>query len=173
MPGELIVPAQPGDVATVRALFEAYAASLGVSLGFQGFDAELAGLPGDYVPSRGGLWLARDARAALGCVALRPLVVHAPSAPGPSPKPAAGDRGPVAELKRLYVLPAARGLGLGRRLVGAAIDHARAAGYAAIQLDTLASMDAARELYRSLGFVPCPPYYDNPLDGVAWMALRL
>jgi ribosomal protein S18 acetylase RimI-like enzyme len=165
LPGELIRTARsPRDIAHARALFEAYAAQLGVSLCFQGFDAELAGLPGDYAPPRGGLWLAGEADAPIGCVALRPLA-HA----------ADGDRAAdaAAELKRLYVAPAARGSGLGRQLAQIAIDHARCAGYRVVKLDTLAQMDAARALYASLGFRPCAAYYHNPLGGTLYMELRL
>jgi putative acetyltransferase len=154
--GELIRAAtSPDAVAQARALFEAYAAQLGVSLCFQDFDRELATLPGAYAPPRGGLWLAGDATAPCGCIALRPL-----------------DR-QDAELKRLYVTPAARGSGLGRRLTETAIAHARAAGYRAIKLDTLAQMHSARALYASLGFVPCAAYYHNPLGGTLYMQLTL
>jgi ribosomal protein S18 acetylase RimI-like enzyme len=163
LPGELIRTARsPRDIAHARALFEAYAAQLGVSLCFQGFDAELAALPGDYAPPRGGLWLAGDADAPIGCVALRPLA-HAVDA--------AADE--AAELKRLYVAPQARGSGLGRHLAHAAIEHARRVGYRTIKLDTLAQMDAARALYASLGFRPCAAYYHNPLGGTLYMELRL
>ena len=156
MPGELIRPASsPEAVAQARALFAAYAAQLGVSLCFQVFDRELATLPGAYAPPRGGLWLAGDLAAPCGCIALRPL------------------GGQDAELKRLYVAPGARGSGLGRRLTETAIAHARAAGYRAIKLDTLAQMQSARALYASLGFVPCAAYYHNPLGGTLYMQLTL
>jgi putative acetyltransferase len=162
VPAELIRSASsPRDIAHARALFQAYAAQLGVSLCFQGFDEELATLPGDYAPPRGGLWLAGDVDAPIGCVALRPLG-HAETAPGEA-----------AELKRLYVAPAARGTGLGRRLALTAIDHARTVGYRAIKLDTLAQMDAARALYADLGFRPCAAYYHNPLGGTLYMELTL
>jgi ribosomal protein S18 acetylase RimI-like enzyme len=164
-----IAPARtPADFAQARALFEAYAASLGVSLCFQGFDDELAGLPGDYAEPRGGLWLARAAGASssaqpAGCIALRPLAHDGEAAAS----------GRTAELKRLYVAPAARGTGLGRRLADVALAHARRAGYRSVKLDTLPGMDAARALYASLGFRPCAPYYRNPLDGVLYLELRL
>src|SRR5579859_2609666 len=91
----------------VRALFLEYAQQLGFSLCFQGFDAELARLPGEYGPPRGVLLLAPGR----GCVALKPL------------------DGATAELKRLYVRPSARGEKLGRRLAQAAIAEARERGY--------------------------------------------
>ena len=151
----------PADVVSARRLFGEYAASLGVDLCFQGFAGELAGLPGDYAAPRGRLLLARRGSIDVGCVALRPLrdAAGAPAGPG--------------EIKRLYVHPAARGSGLGRALIEAVIEHARAIGYREIRLDTLATMDAARALYASLGFRECEPYCDTPIPGTSWMALRL
>ena len=150
-----IRPAGAGDVAPCRELFLEYQQSLGVSLCFQGFDAELAGLPGDYVPPRGGLWLATVDGALAGCVALRPL---------------ADD---VAEMKRLYVRPAFRGNGLGRALTEHVIAAARERRYRTLKLDTLPSMARAQQLYERLGFVETAPYNDNPVDGVRFLALDL
>ena len=171
MPGELICPVRsPREVAQARTLFEEYAAQLGVSLCFQDFDRELATLPGSYAPPRGGLWLAgargEDGTLAgepYGCVALRPLAQEG------------GDTtsADTAEIKRLYVRPHARGTGLGRRLAQAALAGARERGYRAVNLDTLAQMDAARALYASLGFTPCAPYYHNPLGGTLYMRKTL
>lgn len=149
----------PGDIGTVRRLFEAYAAALDVDLCFQGFAQELAELPGDYAPPRGVLLVAEQHRAPIGCVALRPL-------------PDAG-RGTTGEVKRLYVAPDGRGAGVGRALMDALIARARALGYDEIKLDTLASMTSARSLYASLGFSECGPYYRNPLPGVAYLSLGL
>lgn len=149
------------DIARARALFEEYAAGLGVDLCFQGFAEELAALPGAYAPPRGCLLLAGPPDAAVACVALRPL-------PGAG---AASNR--VGEVKRLYVRPEARGRGLGERLVRTLLDVARAAGYRELKLDTLAAMIAARRLYERLGFGACPPYYENPLAGVVYMSRRL
>lgn len=144
-----------------RGLFVAYAESLPFSLAYQGFAEELAGLPGLYAPPRGGIWLAeRHYKAAggrehggedwVGCVALRPL------------ESLSDPRGPVAELKRMYVAPEARGLGLGTALGWAAVNAAQRSGYGVIKLDTSADMAAAHAAYRRLGFVPCGRYNDDP-----------
>ena len=159
-----IAPAGAADIAAVAGLFRAYAESLGVDLCFQGFADELAGLPGDYAPERGGaLLIARGpdggsvgGGAPLGCVALR-----AQDAPG------------LCEMKRLYVAPAARGLGLGRALALSILDAARGLGYRAIRLDTLPQLRAAIALYRDLGFVDTSRYNDNPVPGVLWLRRSL
>ena len=139
------------DVELVRALFREYADSLGVDLSFQGFEDELAALPGGY----DALLVARIDGDAAGCVGVRPL--------GPG----------VCEMKRLYVRRSARGTGLGRALAEAAIAHARGLGYERMRLDTLPSMGAAQELYRSLGFVEIAPYRHNPIAGTSFLELRL
>jgi len=149
----------PEDVAAARRMFEEYAAWLAEDLCFQGFAEELATLPGRYAPPRGCLLLAGEPDDAFGCVALRPLC--------DSP------RGPVGEVKRLYVQPRARGRGWGRRLAQDVIEKARAAGYAELKLDTLERMTGARRLYESLGFVRCDPYCHNPLGAPVYMALDL
>jgi ribosomal protein S18 acetylase RimI-like enzyme len=147
--------AGPADIAACRELFVEYQRALGVSLCFQGFDRELAELPGDYVPPRGGLWLVCIEGEPAACAALRPLDAQA------------------AEMKRLYVRPAHRGSGLGRRLVEHVIAAARAAGYRSVRLDTLPSMAEAQRLYEKLGFVEAPRYNDNPVTGVRFLALDL
>ena len=149
------------DVAVVRRLFEAYAASLDVDLCFQNFTQELADLPGDYAPPGGCLLLAEANGYAQGCVALRPLAAADATAAG------------IGEVKRLYVEPRARGAGVGRVLMHALLDRARRAGYRELKLDTLATMATARMLYASLGFRECAAYYRNPLPGTLYMALRL
>jgi len=149
----------PDEVPLARALFEEYAAALDVDLCFQNFAQELAGLPGDYAAPRGCLLLAIEGELTVGCVALRPL--------GNDARPAA------AEIKRLFVRSRVRGGGVGRALAETVIARARAIGYRELKLDTLATMAEARALYRSLGFRECPPYYDNPLPGVAYMSVAL
>jgi ribosomal protein S18 acetylase RimI-like enzyme len=147
----------PDRIDVVRALFREYERAIGVDLCFQGFAEELAALPGAYAPPRGRLLIAMIADQPAGCVALRPL------ADG------------VAEMKRLYVRPAARalGLGLGRHLASAAIDAARALGNRAMRLDTLPSMTEAIALYHTLGFEEIPPYRTNPVPGALYFELRL
>ena len=160
----------PADIALARGLFVEYARWLAVDLCFQGFDTELATLPGAYAPPRGCLLLAGVQPGAFGCIALRPL--DAQSARGDSP---AGEHDSVAigEVKRLYVRPAHRGEGWGRKLAESVIAKARAIGYRELRLDTLDWMGDARKLYANLGFRECPAYYDNPLPGAVYMALAL
>lgn len=143
------------DMPVVRDLFLEYAASLGFSLCFQGFDDELASLPGKYAPPKGLILLAESSSGPLGCVGLRPL--HAPG---------------TCEMKRLYVRPAARRFGLGRHLALAIVDAGATLGYAAMRLDTLPQMTAAIALYQSLGFEAIAPYYDNPIDGALYLEKR-
>jgi ribosomal protein S18 acetylase RimI-like enzyme len=145
------------ELAAVATLFREYEASLDTDLCFQGFEAELAGLPGAYAPPRGELLLARDPSGEpLGCVALRPV-----------------DPGGVCEMKRLYVAPTGRGLGLGKALMAAVIDQARGLGYREMRLDTLPAMTTAQRMYREAGFRPIEPYYKTPVGGTVFMALGL
>lgn len=148
----------PLDVALARSLFEEYASWLNEDLCFQGFAQELATLPGAYAPPRGRLLLAGPSGDAFGCVALRPL--H-------------DDADTVAEVKRLYVQPRARGAHWGRRLASLVIEEARRIGYRELKLDTLQRMTQARHLYESLGFVECEPYYHNPLGAPVYLRLDL
>ena len=152
---QLITPVQAEQLDATRDIFREYAAGLGVDLCFQSFDAELAGLPGDYAPPRGALLLAMIEGQVAGCVALRPLDNV--------------DYANAAEMKRLYVRKAFRGFGLGRQLVEAIMDAARLAGYNSILLDTLDDMEAAPALYDELGFEDIPPYYHNPIAGAHYL----
>ncbi|HYJ40938.1 MAG TPA: GNAT family N-acetyltransferase [Steroidobacteraceae bacterium] len=155
-PDHSIVPVRDeSDIALAKELFVEYAASISIDLEYQGFSAELAGLPGKYSPPTGDLLIARVNGEAVGCVALRAL-----------------DRATI-EMKRLYVRPVARGLGLGKRLGEAAISCAREYGYSELRLDTLATMVSAQALYRSLGFVEIPPYGAAHVPGTVFFGLSL
>jgi len=158
------------DIALARELFTEYARWLAVDLCFQGFETELATLPGAYAPPRGRLLLAGAPRAAFGCIALRPLATL-DACRGDPTQPDRVDT--VGEVKRLYVHPARRGEGWGHRLAAALVAEARTIGYRELKLDTLEWMNDARKLYGKLGFRECAAYYDNPLPGVVYMALDL
>ncbi len=149
------------DMATLRALVLEYRDWLQVDLCFQDSEAELASLPGAYAPPKGGLWLAYVDGELAGCIGFRP------HEGGPKAN------APACEMKRLWLRPAYRGVGLGRRLAETGIESACAAGYRSICLDTLSFMDAARALYADLGFHEIPAYYHNPLDGVRYLELDL
>ncbi len=142
-------------VGWVQALFREYAAGLEIDLCFQGFEQELASLPGRYAPPEGCLLLALEGRDAMGCVGLRKI----------------GDG--ICEMKRLYVRPAFRGRGIGRALAESVVARARQQGYRQMRLDTLSSMTGAIALYQSLGFRRIEPYYDNPSGCAIFMGLEL
>ena len=147
----------PDDLRTVATLFTAYAEALGIDLCFQDFATELQTLPGKYAAPHGALLLARGADGTpLGCVALRPS------------KPEG-----YCEMKRLYVSPAARGMGLGEALATAILAHARAAGYRSMHLDSIPQLTQALALYRKLGFTECAPYYDTPLTDTVFLTRSL
>ena len=156
---QLLQPASVADWEATRVIFQEYAASLKVDLCFQGFENELAGLPGDYAEPRGALLLAWVNGAVAGCCALRPLD--------------ASDYANAAEMKRLYVRPPFRGLGLGRQLTEGILDAARKSGYSCVLLDTLDDMESARALYEDLGFEEIPPYYHNPHAGAHYLKVDI
>ena len=156
---QLLHPVSDDDWIETRSIFQEYASSLKVDLCFQGFQDELAGLPGDYAEPRGTLLLAWVNGAVAGCCALRPLD--------------ASDYTNAAEMKRLYVRQAFRGLGLGRQLTEGILDAARKAAYSCVLLDTLDDMESARALYEDLGFEEIPPYYHNPLPGAHYLKVML
>jgi GNAT superfamily N-acetyltransferase len=150
-----VFAAGEADVRDVRELLREYAAALAFPLDFQGFDRELAELPGAYAPPEGALLVARADGAAAGCVALRPLDET------------------TCELKRLYVRPAHRGRGIGRLLVASILEEARRRGYRMMRLDTVPGMESAQALYEQLGFREIAPYTDNPVEGTRFLELEL
>jgi GNAT superfamily N-acetyltransferase len=153
----LVKVRRPQEIAAAAVLFREYADWLGIDLSFQGFEAEVASLPGKYAPPLGELMLAcAPAGDALGCVAMRPL-----------------EGATVCETKRLYVRPAARGHGLGAALVEAIIRCAEELGYAQMKLDTLAGMQKAFALYKRFGFREIPAYYHNPVPGTVYLGKPL
>lgn len=143
------------EIQTVRLLMREYQQRLGVDLCFQGFEAELAALPGSYAPPGGRLLLAWHEDKPAGCVALQRVT------------PAR------AEMKRLYVPPSARGLGLGRKLVEHLLAEAQAIGYSEVVLDTLPSMVEAQRLYQQFGFREIESYRPNPIAGTRYLSKML
>jgi len=143
------------QIARVRALFEEYAAWLGVDLCFQRFTEELASLPGLYARPRGRLFLGLVEDEPAGCVGVRPISAA------------------VCEMKRLYVRPKFQHQGFGRKLAEQAITEARSIGYSSMTLDTLPRMGAAIVLYTSLGFIRRNAYYETPMQGTVFMELAL
>jgi GNAT superfamily N-acetyltransferase len=145
------------EIKAAAELFESYAASLPVRLDYQDFESELSSLPGEYSPPHGELLLAWDeAGNPLGCVALRRIPPDA-----------------CCEMKRLFVLPRARGLGLGRSIAQAIIERARRLGYSELRLDTLPTMEAAISMNEHLGFKRIGAYYAPTPDGTIFMSLVL
>jgi ribosomal protein S18 acetylase RimI-like enzyme len=148
-----IVQAETSEqIEQVRKLFREYEAWLGLDLCFQGFEAELANLPGKYAAPDGRLFLAYVDKNIAGCIALRKLEED------------------VCEMKRLYVREAFRGFGLGKILIEKLIAEARVAGYKKMRLDTLPDkMAKAVKLYESHGFYQIAPYYHNPYGETYFM----
>ena len=155
----LVEATGPADLDHVRSLLRAYAGefagSIAETLRLQGFESELASLPGRYAPPAGRLLLARDDARPIGCVGLRDL----------------GNG--LCEMKRLYVAPDCRGLGVGRGLVGEVIRWARLAGYARMRLDSTPDMAPALSLYRSFGFLEIPRYHEDSVHGATYLELDL
>lgn len=158
-PIDIAVANTPAHIEAVGALFREYAVQLGVDLCFQGFEEELAALPGDYAPPRGTMLLAWVDGELAGCCALRPIDDV--------------DYANAAEMKRLFVRKAFRGFGLGRQLAEAILEAALQLGYDCVLLDTLDDMESARALYEDLGFEEIPPYYHNPLPGAHYLKVDL
>lgn len=152
----IVLPAHEGNrLSEARSLFVEYAQGLGIDLCLQGFEEELATLPGRYAPPRGRLLVALDGEVGAGCVALREIDAE------------------VCEMKRLYARAAFRGKGLGRLLAESIVREGRVIGYRQMVLDTLETMTAARALYRSLGFRAIEPYGHHPYARTEYLGLNL
>jgi len=145
----------PADTAAVLDIWREYVASPSVSLCYQGYEAEFADIPGKYAPPQGRLIVAEGPDGLDGCIALRRVDAA------------------ICEMKRLYVRPRARGLGIGHRLIARLIEEATDAGYAEMRLDVLAEFEAAQKLYRELGFVNADPVSFNPVPGAVFLGLKL
>jgi ribosomal protein S18 acetylase RimI-like enzyme len=145
------------DLHHVGELFRSYVESLGIDLGYQDFESELASLPGKYAPPKGALFIAKNGQGhAIGCAGLRPLSENG-----------------VCEMKRLYVAPIGRGMGLGKALMHLVLAEAARLGYQEIRLDTLPNMAEAISMYKKVGFVEIPAYYETPSDENIFMSLKL
>lgn len=155
----LLTPHTPEEWAQARLLFQEYAAYVGVDLCFQNFTDEMNSLPGEYAGPNGALLVAKQGELLAGCCALRPLD--------------SADYSNAAEMKRLFVRPAFRGIGTGRLLAESILEAARVAGYSCVLLDTLDTMEAARALYEELGFADIPPFYYNPIAGAHYLKVDL
>ncbi|HEY1397827.1 GNAT family N-acetyltransferase [Roseateles sp.] len=155
----LICPDSPPLWEEARVIMREYAQSLDIDLDFQNFDQELASLPGEYDEPQGALLLALVDGQIAGCGGFRPMTDS--------------DYANACEMKRLFIRPAFRRFGLGRTMAQALIDRATTAGYSSMLLDTLDDMEAARDLYESLGFEEIPPYYFNPIAGAHYLKVDL
>jgi GNAT superfamily N-acetyltransferase len=152
---ELVQPQSASEWRLARALIEEYAVSLNLDLSFQDIAHELEHLDEEYAPPAGAFLLATEGSSCVGCVGLRTFSAGA------------------GEIKRLYIVPAVRGRGLGRVLAEAIVARGRQLGYERLLLDTLPAMRDAQRLYLSLGFKPTVAYRYNPIAGTAFLELRL
>jgi ribosomal protein S18 acetylase RimI-like enzyme len=150
-----IRPATANDIPHVREMLREYVRWIGLDLAFQEIDAELDGLPGEYAPPRGAMFVAVEGERYLAMIALRPIDETA------------------GEMKRLYVRPEAHGRGLARRLIARLCDEARRLNYSELRLDTLPKMGEAQALYESYGFVDIEPYYETPIAGTRFMSRKI
>lgn len=156
-----VFPAQTSaHFAAAAELITEYVAEQPFDLNFQNIAQEITDLAAAYPPPRAGVWLAQTADGHIaGCCLLAPL----DSADIPN----------TAEMRRLFVRPTHRGLGLGRQLAEAVLEAARLIGYDSVLLDALTEMETARALYADLGFVETQPYYFNPIAGAHYLKVNL
>ena len=172
------------DLKSAIDIILAYHQWLNEDVSFQGWQEEIDGMPGKYAPPKGELFLARDTSGlAIGCLAVRPLTEGMPLHQRPSPNShfpyyfvswSLRQLPDSCEMKRLFILPAGRGLGVGKALVQHSLEFARGAGYKNMKLDTLPhKMGAANKLYKDCGFKETEPYYHNPIKGVLYLSCDL
>jgi putative acetyltransferase len=152
---------RPSDDATVeRVLTEVLREFEAVGEGFSAEDAELSGMAEAYGGPRAAYFVAELDGRIVGGAGIGPL---------------AGTDPAVCELRKMYLLPMARGCGIGRRLLETGLDAAREMGYRTCYLETLAHMQRARDLYERSGFLPLEaPMGDTGHFGCnRWYALDL
>ena len=152
---EIQIAENSADFATGKRLFLEYAQSLDFNLCFQNFEQELADIQEQYGIPNGCLLLVKNDGETVGCAGVRRW------------------QSDIAELKRMYLKPQTRGLGLGKKMLEAALENARQLGYRSIRLDTLPTMETAIALYREFGFADIPPYRDNPFEGTIYLEKTL
>lgn len=159
---EVKVPSLKAELDEVRALFRAFIrwhrsrhhqdiALIDAYFDADSFETELAGLPGDYAPPLGQLYLATLDGIAAGCVAMRPIDATR------------------CEMKRMFVPPEYHRKGVGLALGEAIVGAGQAAGYESMLLDTSIHQQEAQDLYTRLGFHKVAPYYDMPDDLRNWL----
>ncbi len=147
-----IIQAQQQHMNIVRNLFRDYQAWLNTDICFDGFEEELASLPGRYSAPKGAVFLAlSENNEVVACSAIRPRI----------DKPDT-----EAEFKRLFVKETYRGHGMGRDIFDAAMLGAKEMGYKTVVLETLPIMKAAKHLYLDYGFEPVSAYFENADDSV-------
>lgn len=152
MEWKIIEAATAEEYKTAIGLFEEYISSLDFDLGFQNLDHELSTLPSMYGPPTGRLFLVRAGDTYVGCAGLRRI-----------------ENDSTCELKRMYIQPPYRQLGIGKAIMERAIASARTMGYATMKLDTIGyKMPLAVKLYESYGFRQTVPYNYNPYEGVLY-----
>ena len=152
---EFIIGERPDHFSAAARLFKEYANGLGLDLSFQNFAGELNEIDVQCNLPSGGLVLIRYAGDFVGCAGIRRLDEK------------------TAELKRMYIQPSHRGIGLGKLLMENAIAVAKERKYHSIKLDTLKSLVSALHLYRQFGFKDIEAYRFNPSDDVLYLEKQI
>ncbi len=135
----LIRPIRSADDPAVAAIIRDVMASFGaIGPEYSSSDPEVDAMTAAYGGDRSAYFVIEDGRRTVGCGGIAPL---------------AGGDADTCELRKMYLLPAARGRGLGRRLLERCLAAARGFGYRRCYLETMAGMDAAQQLYARAGFI--------------------